>query len=365
MFATLTIAAVLFAQAADTLDTILDRHRESIRRAKAFDELAAAARKTLGEVEKFLQKPPDAESGARGLAIAADICSDLDDLPGAEAHLRKFLETQPSHAKAPMIKTNLGQVLIAAGKDAAAREVFQGIVRDHPEGAFHAKLRIAQSFLCEKRDEDALKSLGDLRSSFKGKPEEWAAVLQTALAHMIIGKPGAGRALLEEAVRSSPASGTVEFAQTVLGTWLWLGKSARPIEGWDLKGKPVKLDLVGGKVTVLYFLSSAFPEFEVESGVMRKLVRRFSGADVNFLAVALDKDKAKLESDLALAGITWPVLNDGNGFKGPVASSYGIESLPMVLLVDRKNVVRYVNPIFGDHAREIGRCVETLLAEKP
>lgn len=365
MFATLTLAAVLLAQSAESLDAILERHKETIRRAKTFDELAAAARKTLGEVEKLLQKPPDAESGARGRAIAADICSDLDDPAAAEVHLRKFLDSWPAHAKAPMIRTTLGQVLIAAGKDAAAREVFQGVARDHPEGAFHARLRIAQSFLCEKRDDDALKTLGELRSSFKGKPEEWAAAMQLALAHMIIGKAGDGRALLEETVRSSPEPRAADFAKTVLSTWLWLGKPARPIEGWGLKGQPLKLDLLGGKVTVLYFLSTAFPEFEVEAGVMRKLVRRFSGAGVNFLAVALDKDKAKLEGDLALAGVTWPVLHDGNDFKGPVASSYGLESLPMVLLLDRKNVVRFVNPIFGEHGREIGRCVESLLSEKP
>src|SRR5688572_30153357 len=102
MFATVTLAALLFVQAAETLDAILARHGETIRRAKTFEELTAAARKTLGEVEKFLQKPPDSESAARGRAIAADICSDLDDHAAAEAHLRKFLESWPRHEKAPM-----------------------------------------------------------------------------------------------------------------------------------------------------------------------------------------------------------------------------------------------------------------------
>jgi peroxiredoxin len=264
------------------------------------------------------------------------------------------------------MKLNLGQILVAAGKDEAAREALQTLVRDHPEDprVFEARLRIAQSYLCERRDQEALKALDELRASFKDKPSEWAAVMQKALFLEIAGKAGEGRLLLEEVAGSKSEPRTTEFAKQVLGTWLWIGKPARPIEGWNLKGEALSLDLSGGKVTILYFLGTSHPDFQVESGVMRRLLRRFADKGVNVLAVAIDKDKAKLEGDLALAGVTWPVIFDGNGLKGPVASSYKVESLPMVLLIDRKNVIRYVNPIFGDHAREIGRCVDTLVAEK-
>lgn len=365
MLATLSLAAVLFTQDPGTLDAILARHSDTIRRAKTYEDLVVAARNTLAEVVKLLEKPPDEESAARARAIASDICGDLEDYDGAEAHARKFLEKWPAHSKAPIIKMQLGQILVAAGRDAAAREVFQSLVRDHPQDprVFEARLRIAQSLLCEKRDDEALKAYAELRTTYKAKPEEWPAALQHALALQIAGKPGEGRALLEEAVRSCPEVRIVAFAKHILATWLWLGKPARPIEGWNLKGEPLKLDIAGGKVTVLYFMGTASPDFD-EAGVMRKLARRFGAADVAILAVSIDKDKAKLEGDLARTGVTWPVIFDGNEFKGPIASSYGIEALPMALLVDRKNVVRYVNPIFSDHARDVGRCVEKLVSEK-
>src|SRR5688572_6984114 len=249
MLATLGLAAILFTQDPGTLDAILARHGDTIRRAKTYEDLVAAARKTLTEVVKFLEKPPDDESAARGRAIASDICGDLEDYDGAEAHARKFLEKWPAHSKATLIKMNLGQILIAAGRDAAAREVFQSVIRDHPQDprVFEARLRTAQSLLCEKRDDEALKAFAELRTTGKGKPEEWPAVLQHALALMIAGKPGEGRALLEEAVRSCPEPRIVSFAKHVLTTWLWLGKPARPIEGWNLKGDPLKLDIAGGK----------------------------------------------------------------------------------------------------------------------
>jgi tetratricopeptide (TPR) repeat protein len=366
MMTTLSLAVVLLAQDPLQLDAILSRHQDAARRAKTYDELAAAARATLGEILKMLDAKPDAEAAARGRAIASDICGDLDDFAAAESHARTFLETWPKHEQAPLMKLNLGQILVAAGKDEAAREALQTLVRDHPEDprVFEARLRIAQSYLCERRDQEALKALDELRASFKDKPSEWAAVMQKALFLEIAGKAGEGRLLLEEVAGSKSEPRTTEFAKQVLGTWLWIGKPARPIEGWNLKGEALSLDLSGGKVTILYFLGTSHPDFQVESGVMRRLLRRFADKGVNVLAVAIDKDKAKLEGDLALAGVTWPVIFDGNGLKGPVASSYKVESLPMVLLIDRKNVIRYVNPIFGDHAREIGRCVDTLVAEK-
>lgn len=366
MIATLTLAAVLLAQGPSPLDTIIARHGDALRRAKTYDDLTAAARATLAEVVKFIDSKPDSESGARARAIACEICADLEDYDGSEAHARAFFEGWPKHAQVPTVLMNLGQIRLAAGRDAQARESFQALVRDFPTDArlFEAKLRIAQAFLCEGRDDDALKALADLRAAYKGKLEEWATVLQQALFLLITGKPGDGRALLEETVRSCPDGATVEFAKQILAAWLWIGKPPKPVEGLNLKGEAVKGDFARGKVTVLYFLGASFPDFAVEAGVMKRLARRFAATDVSILAVAIDKDKAKLETDLARAGVAWPVVLDGDGFKGPIASAYGIDNLPMVFVIDRKGLVRYVNPIFSDHAREIGRCIQTLISEK-
>src|SRR5688572_13607876 len=313
MIATLTLAAILLAQQAGPLDALLARHGDAIRRAKTYDELAAAAKSTLAELTKLIESPPDAESAARARAIACDILGDLGDFAGAEHQARKFLETWPKHEQVALVKMQLGQVLLSAGRDADARDAFQAVVRDHAGDprAFEAKLRTAQTYVCEKKDEDAIKAFTALRAEYKGKPEEWAIVMQQALALQIGGKVGEGRALLEETVRTCKDARTVGFAKNILTNWLWIGKMVRPIEGYDLKGGPVKLDLAGGKVTILYFLGAAFPDFEAESGVMRKLSKLFKPEDVSLLAVAIDKDKAKLESDLARAGVTWPVAFDG------------------------------------------------------
>src|SRR5688572_31678396 len=141
MSALLWFAAALLAQEPATLDALMARHKEAAQKAKTFDELTASARSTLAAVLKLLEAKPDAATAARARAIASDICADLEDYDGAEAHAKAFLETWPKHAQAPMIKLNLGQVRTAAGRDAAARESFQSLISDHPQDDFVPEAR--------------------------------------------------------------------------------------------------------------------------------------------------------------------------------------------------------------------------------
>jgi len=72
-------------------------------------------------LKRFLHDPTDAVlKDARAQAEAGD-------LPGAEAALRAVLDERPTHAKARLA---LGEVLAAAGKADAAREVLKGIDDD-------------------------------------------------------------------------------------------------------------------------------------------------------------------------------------------------------------------------------------------
>jgi TolA-binding protein len=189
MIATLTLAAVLLAQAQSPLDALIARHAEAVRKAKTFDEITAATKKTLAEILKVLESKLDSETVARARAIAADICGDLEDYDGAEAHARAFFEGWPKHEQTPLVRMNIAQIRLAAGQDAKAREAFESLFRDFPKDSrlFEAKLRIAQSLLCEGRDDDALKALVELRAAHKGKPEEWAVVLQQSLFLQITG----------------------------------------------------------------------------------------------------------------------------------------------------------------------------------
>jgi len=362
----LLVAAILALQDAGSLEAIVTRHKTAVLKAKTFDEGLAAARVTLAEIEKFLEKTREGEPAARARYIAADLCARLEDFAGAASHARKFLEAFPNHVQAPLVRIELAHALVADGREGEARESYEALIKNHPEDprVLEARLRIAQSYVTEKRDDDAIRAFEKIRAEFKGKPEQWVAALQESIAFLIAGRAGEGRGLLEEAVRSCPDPATVKYAERILTNWLWIGRPAPPLEGKDVKGMPVRSDFANDKVSVLYFLSSTFEFFETESNVMRRIVRKFGDGKVSVLGVSIDTDAAKLETDLARAGVTWPVIFDEKGPEGPAPAAFQTKGLPLVLVIDRKGIVRYVNPLFSRHGRELARCVESLVAEK-
>jgi len=366
MKALLIAAAILFSQDGGSLEAIVNRYKEAVRKAKTFDDGISAARATLAEVEKFLETTRDGDPAARARYIAADLSALLENFKGAADHWRKFLETFPKHAQAALVRMELAHALVADGREGEAREAFEALIKEHPDDprVLEARLGIAQTYLTEKRDDESLRAFTRIRADYKGKPEEWIASIQQAVGCLIAGRAGEGRALLDEAVRTCPDSATVEFVKRVLTYWLWIGKPAPSLEGKNLRGEPVPPDLLKGKVTVLYFYSSDFAFSVAESTIMRRIARRFGDGDVSVLAVAIDSDKAKLETDLARVGVTWPVLFDGKGLDGPAAAAFQVKALPLDLVIDRKGIVRFVNPLISRHGRELNRCVETLIVEK-
>lgn len=362
----LILAATLLPQEAGSLQDLLNRYTEALRKAPGPGERDALTRTALGDVQKFIATAKEEESASRARKIAGDLCRALEDHGGAADHYRKFLEAWPKHSKAALVRMDLGHELLAAGQEAAARAAFQEVVREHPadQRVFEARVRIAQSHITEKKEEEALRALAALREEFKGKPEEWIAALQLAAAFQIAGRAPEGRALLEEVVRVSPQPDTVEFAKDVLFKWLWLGKPAPALEGKDLAGGPFALADHRGKIVVLTFFSATAKEFPMEAYALRRLSRAFPATEVAVMGVAIDPDRSRLEADLKQFRVTWPVLHDGKEFDGPSAAAVRLKSLPLLLVIDRKGVIRAVNPLFSGHGRELLGFVERLASEK-
>jgi tetratricopeptide (TPR) repeat protein len=362
----LILATALLLQEAASLQKILDRHMEVIRKASGPEQRDAATRAALADVEKFFETAKEMESASRARKVLGDMCRSLEDYAGAATHFRKFLEAWPKHPNAAIVLMDLGHVLFEGGQDAPAREAFQELIRHHPTDprVFEARIRIAQTYVTEKNEEESLKALAALREEFKGKPEEWIAAMQQAAVFQIAGRAPEGRAVLEEIVRVSPQRNAAEFAKDVLVKWLWLGKPAPAIEGKDLAGAPFRLADYQGKIVVLYFLTSSVKEFGVETFVLRRLIRSVPATEVAVLGVAIDSDRAKLEANLKQVRVTWPVLHDGNGLEGAAATLYRLKSVPLMVVIDRKGVIRAVNLLFSEHGRELVRYVEKLAAEK-
>ena len=104
------------------------------------------------------------------------------------------------------------------------------------------------------------------------------------------------------------------------------------------KGAPkVDLNKLAGKVVVLDFWAPWCGPCRQEMPVLDDLARRYASSDVLVMGVLVDPDREGAVGVLAHGHIGYPQLDDDAGL---AARAFGVKSLPSLVIVDRKGVVR-------------------------
>ncbi len=134
---------------------------------------------------------------------------------------------------------------------------------------------------------------------------------------------------------------------------LAIGKPAPEIEGHDLRGRPMRLSNYRGKVTVLVFGGSVYPE----AWEHRMLLEQMEGKPFALVGVIEADDPAQGNAYIEQNGITWPSFWDKRS--GPIITDWNVRSWPNIWVLDRQGVIRY------RHVRgsELRQAVEALLRE--
>ena len=138
--------------------------------------------------------------------------------------------------------------------------------------------------------------------------------------------------------------------------------TGRPAADFTLKsldGEPIELSSLHGKVVVLDFWATWCPPCRAELPSIDKLNAEFAGK-VEFLGVN-DEDSGTVKAFLKKAGYTFPVLMDG---KRQVHRTYGIRSIPVLLVIDRQGVIR--QHFVGSRSVEALRsAIQSVLEQEP
>jgi peroxiredoxin len=141
----------------------------------------------------------------------------------------------------------------------------------------------------------------------------------------------------------------------------WLGQSAPNFALKATSGANFRLSESRGDVVIIAFWSSACGQCGQQLATLSRLVDTYRSAGLGALAVNVqDSQSAAVEFALAHP-VSFPVLLDPGK---EVARRYRVDNLPMLMLVDRAGVVRYVHRNFasGSDALYVDQ-IKTLLDE--
>jgi peroxiredoxin len=104
-------------------------------------------------------------------------------------------------------------------------------------------------------------------------------------------------------------------------------------------GKRITMDDLQGKVVLLDFWATWCAPCREALPRIRNVARKFQGEPLVVLSVSVDIDQDKWKDFIVKNEMTWPQSCD-NGFTGPVAKMFGVNSIPHTFTIDADGVLQ-------------------------
>ena len=208
------------------------------------------------------------------------------------------------------------------------------------DGVYHK----ARAKLFKSRASDSL-DLSGIHEFFKIAPAEGARGGNLFTTAFGIARDAKTKVALEEAIiRDFPET---QYAARLVGVRRRRESSERPLDGKaiDLEfadattGSHISIKKFRGKVVVLDFWATWCKPCVEEIPKMKELYSKFHDQGVEFIGVSLDKPEEQggldqLKVFVKEKGISWPQYYQGKGWESEFSTSWGIDAIPAVFLID-------------------------------
>jgi peroxiredoxin len=135
------------------------------------------------------------------------------------------------------------------------------------------------------------------------------------------------------------------------------GKPAPEIDGEDTDGKPLKLSEYRGKLVLLVFWASWCPPCLQQVKHELAIMERLRDKPFVLLGVNIDHNERLMRNAIAEHHITW--RNWRAGHDDRIKARYGIQGIPLVLVIDPAGVIRAKDA----HDEALDRAIDDVLKE--
>ncbi len=276
----------------------------------------------------------------------------LEYLGKQEDALRGFIDNYPDDARVPEATLRLAHLLATRAdidQDPRERRASEAMLdelerspamKDRRADVEFARVSIFMQRVDALTGENRDALLEKARGYAKEFPDDRrVAPLLAEVASAYEDEPKTARGLLEEAL---PKAATEELKARIGDDLKRLGMLGKPLEmKWlATDGTKVNMRNFQGKVVLVYFFASWSAPSIQELDWVRQLAGRFPADSLQTLGICLDNDPVAVPEMLAEHGIGWPVFCDGQGWKGDLVRSLGINELPVLWIVDKDGVLR-------------------------
>jgi thiol-disulfide isomerase/thioredoxin len=330
----------------------------------AIGGIPESVQKLIGELER-IDKAMLAESGDRA-KLNAERANALEQLAKATTDadralwIKQFADMAAAAVQAnefPDGINRLKAVLADVAADPQSQELVPYVKFRMMAAEYGQRLATAKENEYSKVQEQWIKDLEQFVQEHPKAEETSEALLQLGLGLEFAGNDEQAAQAYRRIVQDFPES---EEARKAGGAAFRIDSVGKQMElqGKTMDGKSFNLAALGGRVVLLQYWATWCELCKQDMQQLKALQTKFGNKGFQVVGINLDKDPRLVEKYLSTARWPWPQLYETGGMDSRLANQMGIQTLPTMILIDKKGRIVRRNVQTSELGSEIDKLLK-------